>query len=421
MKSLSAYYQKIQPWLIIFIAASFFFIIYMQMNIVNAIGPSLMQELGFDIYDLGILSACYYYTNIICILPIGFILDKYSARTILIISFVVTIISILLFALNSSLWPMAFSRLILGTVGASSLLNCIKLGSKWFTPQKQASAIGLATTIGGLGGIMSQLPTAVLISNLGWRNALILCAIFCALFLLLAIIVVKDQAAIQELPQQKNVIEKNDFIKFYEFIKIISRIPANWFASGYFFLMNVPIILLGATWGGIFLHETRKITNLQSANIITALFVGLTISPFIVGWFCDKYKTIRALLIVGAIGCILILLGILFVPNLSILSLAILFCLLGLFTNTQIVIYLYIYKSNPKHLVTTATAFFITLSSCNGLLIPVFSKLIARDWHATFLYDLQQKFHLNNYQIVLSIIVVFYLINLLLAGFLKQK
>lgn len=94
--------EKSRPWLVVFSAASFFFLINSATNL-NVLTPYFITRFNFDAETIGFLFACYYYTNIIFVLWAGIILDKISTRKVLIVSFIVANSSILLFVTTKSL------------------------------------------------------------------------------------------------------------------------------------------------------------------------------------------------------------------------------------------------------------------------------------------------------------------------------
>ena len=80
-----------QSWFVTMIAALYFFYIFIQITIFNAIGHDLLLELRMDSTGLGVLSSFYFWGNVICLIPAGLLLDRFSAKKMLIVSMVVAV------------------------------------------------------------------------------------------------------------------------------------------------------------------------------------------------------------------------------------------------------------------------------------------------------------------------------------------
>jgi fucose permease len=96
--------NSIQSWLIVLTSALFFFYIFIQMNMFNAIGPSLIKTFGISTTQLGNLSAMYFYGNVIFLFPAALLLDYYSTRNSLVLVVAICVLSTFLFGHTTSLW-----------------------------------------------------------------------------------------------------------------------------------------------------------------------------------------------------------------------------------------------------------------------------------------------------------------------------
>ena len=73
----------LMPWVVCFVASLFFFYEFVQMNMIGSLAPYLMQNFSINAVDLGNLSATYFYSTILFLLPAGQILDRVSARKVI--------------------------------------------------------------------------------------------------------------------------------------------------------------------------------------------------------------------------------------------------------------------------------------------------------------------------------------------------
>src|SRR3990167_8664147 len=116
--------HRIQPWLVVFAASLFFFFEFMQVNMFNALDPSLYR--AFHLTDttlLGQLSASYMYATVLFLFPAGMILDRFSARKLIVAAMAACVTCTLLFSFTNELWQAMLCRLVTGFGGAFCLLR----------------------------------------------------------------------------------------------------------------------------------------------------------------------------------------------------------------------------------------------------------------------------------------------------------
>ena len=116
-------------------------------------------------------------------------------------------------------------------------------------------------------------------------------------------------------------------------------------------------MLLGAVWGSSYLMETKNLTALQASWITTSIFLGTIIGSSFIGWMSDTLLQRKLPMIIGATGCLVLLLIALYVPELSVTSLITLFFLLSISASTQILGFPTIAESNPSKNRSTAMGF----------------------------------------------------------------
>ena len=180
--------DSVQSWVVCFSAALFFFFIFIQINMFNAIHPYLIRAFSVNAEQLGQISASYFYGNVLFLFPAGLALDRYSTRKIILLTMLLCIIGTTGFAFATTFWQAFLSRLLVGFAGAFCFISCVRLVSRWFSPRKMATVIGLIVTVAMCGGMVAQTPFALLNHILGWRHALLVDAgvglvMLCAIFL----------------------------------------------------------------------------------------------------------------------------------------------------------------------------------------------------------------------------------------------
>ncbi|MCP3679823.1 MAG: MFS transporter [Gammaproteobacteria bacterium] len=113
-------------------------------------------------------------------------------------------------------------------------------------------------------------------------------------------------------------------------------------------LLNLPIMLLGAVWGVLFLTQQQHLTTQRASYVTSMIFFGTIIGAPVVGWLSDCLGRRKLPMILFAILSILVVLTIMYLPHLSFSMLIVLFFLLGFVTSAQILTYPAIAESNDS-------------------------------------------------------------------------
>lgn len=412
-------FSKFQPWLVCLSAAFFFFYEFIQLGMFNSISQELMRDFSINASQLGFLSATYFYADVIFLLFAGILVDRFSIRRIILSAMIMVVFSTILFAFSHSFKVAAFSHFIAGIGNAFCFLSCIKLATRWFSSQRLALIIGIIITIAMSGGIVAQTPFALVVHALGWRNAVLVNAGLGLLITLLIYLFVRDypMAYKSQKRAENGIIEPIPVMKS---IRLSLQNKQNIFAGIYTCLLNLPIVLLGALWGTLYLTQVHHLKKTQASLVSTMIFLGTIIGSPFVGWLSDFIARRRLLMIAGALFSLLTLTIILVIPTLHFYTLLILFLFLGFFTSTQIISYPLIAESNPRHLTGLATSLASILIMGGGAIFqPLFGWLIDLNWNQNFLQGVPY-YSRNNFLYGMSIIPLGFIVSLIAAFCLRE-
>lgn len=408
----------IKAWLVVFSAALYFFYEFLQVNMFNALAPALIRSFHMTPTELGHLSACYMYANVIFLFPAGMLLDRFSTRRIILLAMIVSICCTFFFSLATEIWQADLFRFITGIAGSFCLLSCVRLASRWFSPKRMALVVGLVVTFAMVGAMVAQTPFTIMTDNLGWRETLQIAAISGVVMLLIIAACVRDYP-----PGRENFFKtEHDNLARLGFWAALWRTVTNfqnWLAGIYASLINLPIFLLGATWGSLYLVQVRHLTREDASFVTSMIFFGMVIGSPVIGWFSDRISLRKVPMIMGAIASLLIILLIMYLPHLSLESLLVLFFLLGFVIASQILAYPLVAESNAAILTGTAEGLASLLIMAGGFTIPVFPYLLALHWHHKIIHGL--PFYSSNcYHIAFMIMPFAFAIALLSSLLLKE-
>lgn len=364
--------QRCQPWLVCMSAALFFFYAFIQMNMFNALGPQLLAHFHLTPAQLGNLSANYLYAYVLMLFPAGVILDRFSVRKVILFTMSLCIISTLLFAFSASYGQAQACRFLTGLGAAFTFLAAIRLSTRWFSPRKMAFVIGCVVTMAMLGGSLAQTPLTLIADSFGWRHMLMIDTLFGIALLGVIWLFVRDHPSAEHAQQDKPA----KHLGLLAAIGQVMKTAQNWWAGLYTCLMNLPILLLGAVWGGLYLTQADHLTRTQASLVNSMLFFGAIIGSPLIGWLSDHLGKRCLPMKYGAVISFVLVLLLIYVPHLVWSELMLMFLLLGIITSTQVLSYPLVAESNCSSVVGTAEGLSAVLIMSGGFLQPLFGYLL---------------------------------------------
>lgn len=405
-----------QPWIVCFSAALFFFYEFIQMNMFNTISADLMRDFAINATQLGNLSAIYFYANLLFLPVAGMLLDRFSTRRIILATILLCAVGIGTFALAHSVMIAGIARFMSGIGSAFCFLSSIRLASRWFPTQRMALVSGLIVTMAMTGGMVAQTPLTFMVELVGWRHALLLDA---GLGFIIAAII---WCTVRDFPLGTSA-PKHDSSKNGSVLKSWRAAYLNWqnWLAGIFTsLMNLPIALLGAIWGNLYLQQVQHLSSMQSSYVVMMLFVGTIVGGPALGWFSDRIGRRRFPMILGVILSLVVVLTIMYVPALPLSAYLILFFGLGVITSAQVVSYPLVAESNPTALTATAVSV-VSFCAISGYAIfqPLFGWFMDLDWHGTIVNNMH-IYSANDFHRALLIIPVGFIFALLASMLLRE-
>lgn len=408
-------YSK-QAWIVILTASLFFFYEFIQLNLFNAIDTELMEAFHLNAPQLGQLSSMYFYANALLLFPAGILLDRYSAKKLLLIATTFCTIGTFIFGMSSHYSFAAFGRFIVGCGAAFCFLGCIRLASRWFTANKMAFVTGIVVTMAMIGGLVAQTPFAILSKWIGWRNAVFFDGVL-GIFIVIAIaFLVKDRPPNSHEEHQAHK-EKLKNLGLWQSIRLVISNPYNWLGGIYTSLLNLPVFLLGALWGIHYLIQVHHLNLVQASYATTFFFLGVIFGSPAFGWFSDFIGHRVLPMVIGAILSLVVILILMYVPNLSLSELIILFFLIGFVTSSQVLSYPVIAELNPITLTSTAVSIASVIIMVSGAIFQPFFGWVM-EWNKvnqdTIIYSSQD---FNNAMLIMPIA---FILGLVIAFLIKE-
>lgn len=409
---------SLRAWVVTLTAALFFFFVYIQVNLFNAVNPYLLKEFHLTASQLGQFSSYYFIINVALLFPVGILLDRFSPYKVTLLSMIIGVIGTFIFSFANSYSMLVTSRVMMGLCGTPCFLACIKIASRWFPTQRMALVTGSIVTMAMLGGIVAQVPFTLLTDHIGWRHALLVDAGIGILITALIAILVRDYPpeSKEAIKKQQNQLSGMGF--FHSLGKVVLN-PQNILGGLFISFTNLPVFILGAMWGSMYFVQAHNLTRAQASFITSMLFLGLIIGSPFAGWISDRLKRRRMPMIVGAAASLIIMLVIMYVPNLSFIMFLALFLLLGIVISSQIIGYPLITESNPMSLTGTAIGLASIFILALGMTQSLFGWLLGLHWNHVMVNG-NPIYAASDYKLAMLILPIGFAIGLLSAILCKE-
>ncbi len=407
-------------WVVTMTSALFFFYEFIQMHVFSTINLELREAFHLDAEQLGQFFSMYFYANALCLFPVGNLIDRYSTKFMLLLAVFVCTVGTFMFALGTEYWVAASGRFLVGCGASFCFLSCIRIASRWFSPNKMAFVTGMVVTMAMLGGLVAQTPFAMLVHYLGsWRLALLVNASL-GVFIWFAILFI-----VQDRPPDGKQEAKDDQrhlkeLGLWRCIKLSALNPQNWLGGLYTSLVNLPVFVLGGLWGIRYLTDVHHLTDTQASYATTLFFVGVIVGCLIYGWISDHIERRVSPMIVGAILSLVVMLILMYMPDLSLASLITLFFLIGLVTSSQVLTYPTIAELNPIYLTSTAVSIDSVCIMISGFLIPPFFGWLMDHFGTHEMVNGLAMYSADSFHYAMLVMPISFVAALIIAFFIRE-
>ena len=370
-KQTTRFKTVMQPWAVCFAASLFFFYQFIQGNMFASIADHVMRDFGIQASKLVYLSSVYYLPNVLCLFIAGVMIDRFSVKKILLLSMFLCTASTFFLAYTSSFYVALTCRFVAGVTSAFVLLAPVRLATRWFPPKQMAMVTGAIVTMAMTGGLVAQYPLTALLQHVGWRGAVLDVAWFGVVLFVVMVWWIKDNPkGHQDTPGEHTI----PMLAAWKGCFKQQPILAGFYTS----LMNLPIAVLGAAMGKLYLMQRLNVPQDDASMINGMLFLGAMLGGPLVGLFSDKLGRRLFPMQLGALVSFVIVLGILYAP-VSFAMMGLLFFLLGFTTGAQVISYVLVAESARPVMIATAMSV-VSILTQGGYMVyqNLFSSILVR-------------------------------------------
>lgn len=264
--------------------------------------PALMQDLGYDKAQLGILGSVLYITYGLSKFASGVISDQSNPRFFMGIGLIITGFTTIFFGFSSSLILFAVFWGINGWFQGWGWPPCARLLTHWYSQSERGTWWSVWSTSHNVGGFLIPIIAGACAEFLGWRYAMFIPGALCILMGLLLMNRLRDTPQSLGLPS----IEKfrNDFpdaaAKVEKKEKELSTreilfdyvLTNKWvwmLAVASFFVYVIRMAI--NDWSALYLIETKQYSMIKANACVSLFEIGGLFGMLVAGWLSDKINS----------------------------------------------------------------------------------------------------------------------------------
>ena len=273
---------NLQKFIFIFLPfACGYFLSYLYRSTNAVLAPYLSSDLNLNAEQLGLITSAYFLTFGLFQLPLGVLLDKYGARKVQSILFLIAAIGAILFSLGNDVWSLVTARGLIGLGVSGALMAAFKAFAFWYPKERLPLLIGLFMSAGGMGAIVASTPLEMALQITDWRGVYLFIGIVTIFVGVLIFFIVPEKQENnyneKSLPVQK--VLKNIYTS-YAFWRIG---PLSGIAGG------TGLAILGL-WAGPWLSDIGKFNQNEIDNILFISTIMMTIGTTSLGIITDYLR-----------------------------------------------------------------------------------------------------------------------------------
>jgi MFS family permease len=276
------------------------------------VNSSVQQDIGLTVAQVATIAAVYTWAFAICQFFGGALLDRLGSRKVLPISIALVTLGIFVFANAQSFAMLLLSQVIIALGSCTGFVGAGYIGGKWFGMAKFSFMFGLVQVVAALTSAFSQNLIGLALTSMTWRYLFNATAVFGILLFVLGAIYIKNPTP---------VVGAGDggagfFASVIKSMAEVAKVGHVWIAALVGALTFGAMLALGVVWAPklLMVHGLSETTANLGASM---LWLGLAAGSALIPHWSDMIRRRKLPIALGAIIQLLVLLGLLYVPNLG--------------------------------------------------------------------------------------------------------
>lgn len=386
--------------------------------VLRIIPGALQSELSaafghISAYAYGQLSAFYYFAYSPMQMPVGMLMDRFGPRRLLTFACLCCALGSWMFTDTSSMLVAGGGRFLVGFGSSFAFVGVLSLAMRWLPRRYFSLVAGLITTLGMLGLVYGEVKITDIAVNLGWQHVLWLMVTIGAVLTALIFLVVRDGP-------KGHVTHKHPLPEFFANVWFVLSSPQVWLIGFVGACLYTSLSVFGELWGMSYLVQAHHLTKVEAAHTVSAMFLGWAVGAPIAGYFSDRSGRRVLPLVVGAVMGLICISAVLYYPGLSYVSLNVLLFFYGVFSATEIIVFIMAKENSGAQLSGTVFAAVNMIVTLGGVIFqPLVGKLLDSFGDSHIIAG-EHIYSVVDYQLALSVLPISLLLVTILAFFMKD-
>lgn len=254
---------------------------FMIWVLISSLMPSIQEDISLTSFQVSIVIAIPVILGSILRIPIGFYTDRFGARSLFAISFIILLFPVFYISTATSFIDLVIGGLILGIGGATFSIGVTSL-PKYFPKEKHGFINGIYG-VGNIGTAVTTFGAPLIAQSIGWISTVRLYLILLTLFVLLNLFLgdKKEQRVKASMTQEIKGVYKNTTL---------------WFLNLFYFVTFGAFVAFTMFLPG-FLVNNFGLTAVDAGMRTAGFIVLATFLRPIGGWLADKFNSYKMLMI----------------------------------------------------------------------------------------------------------------------------
>ncbi len=402
--------------LVCLIGAAFYCYEFILRIVPGALETELSAAMGhITATTFGEISGLYYFAYSPMQMPVGMLMDRFGPRRLLTVACLCCALGSWMFTLTSSLFLVSCGRFLVGFGSSFAFIGVLALALHWLPKRYFSLAVGLITTLGMLGPMYGQIKITEWSVQVGWEQVLFVITLAGFVLNALIFLVVRDGP-------KGHVPNQYPLPKFFHNVWKVLMAKEVWLIGLVGAFMYTSLSVFGELWGKTYLEQAHHLTKVEAAKSVSFVFLGWAIGAPIAGFISDKLGSRLSILVIGALFSLICIGLILYYPGLSHFNLNLLLLLYGIFSSTEIIVFIMAKECTAVTLSGTVFAVTNMIVSLGGVVLqPLVGKLLDVFGDKTHVLDGVHVYSVSSYQAAFSVLPISLVLVLILAYVIKTK
>lgn len=275
---------------------------------IGVIAPELAVDLHLAADQVGLLSSTFFLIFAALQVPVGILLDRYGARSVLTLMMTATVAGALAFATAQDASDVTVARLLIGVGCAGLMVGSLAVLARWYEPARFAAAMAVLFATANAGSLFATFPLAAACAIWGWRGTFIGLAVLSAALTLLFFAVVRDAPPGHPFLRERTAAP---LVEVAKGLREALRVPDLLHVLPMVAVGYASVITVLGLWGGPYLHDVYGLDASARGRILSAMAVSMILGTLAYGPLDNWLGARRPIVVTGSVAtaALLVLLG----------------------------------------------------------------------------------------------------------------